>query len=94
MPPLGGAELQQARERFGSLFGQSAEAPAEAGHADAEIAQLLERARAKLDTAGEEDRNELVDLIEAIEDAEASGDAAALEQAKTQLTDLLFYLET
>jgi molecular chaperone DnaK len=97
VPPLGAAELQEAKERIGSLFGQGAAAPAEGGEtgpADVEIAALLERARAKLDTAGEEDRNEMIDLIEAIQDAQASGDAAALEQAKTQLTDLLFYLET
>lgn len=97
VPPLGAAELQEARERIGSLFGQDTGVPAaaaETGPADAAIAELLGKARARLDTAGEEDRTEMIDLIEAIQDARAAGDAAALEQARAQLTDLLFYLET
>ena len=52
------------------------------------------RAGARLDAAGDEDRQEMIDLMEAIRDAQAAGDAAALDQARTQLTDLLFYLET
>ena len=97
VPPLGAAELQEARERIGSLFGQDTGVPAaegETGPAEAAIAELLGKARTRLDTAGEEDRTEMIDLIEAIQDAQAAGDAAALEQARTQLTDLLFYLET
>jgi molecular chaperone DnaK len=97
VPPLGAAELHEARERIGLLFRPEAGAPTaagETGSADAEIAALLERAGAKLDTAGEEDRNEIIDLIETIRDAQTSGDTAALAEARTQLTDLLFYLET
>ena len=44
--------------------------------------------------AGEIDRAEIVDLIEAIEDSRASGDAAGLADAVRRLDDLLFYLET
>ena len=55
---------------------------------------LLEKAGARLDTAGEEDRKEMIDLMEAIRDAQVAGDAAALEKARTQLADLIFYLET
>jgi hypothetical protein len=36
----------------------------------------------------------MIDLMEAIQDALASGDAAALDEPRTQLNDLLFYLET
>jgi hypothetical protein len=36
----------------------------------------------------------MIDLMEMIRDAEAAGDTAALEQARTQLGDLLFYLDT
>ena len=60
---------------------------------DGEIAALMERARAKLDTVGDEDRQELIDLIEAIRDAQAGSDAVALERGQRQLIDLLFYLE-
>ena len=61
---------------------------------DAALESLLARARAKLDEAGEEDRAEIIDLIEAIHTARGDGDAAALETARGQLQDLLFYLGT
>ena len=48
----------------------------------------------KLDDAGEEDRLEIIDLIETIRDARSSGDGVALEDGRKQLQDLLFYLET
>ena len=59
-----------------------------------DVAGLLTRAEAKLDDAGEEDRNELIDLIEAIRDARKAGDRARLAEACEQLNDLIFYLET
>ena len=43
---------------------------------------------------GEEDRSEIIDLIEMIRDARSSDDPAAVEDARSQLRDLLFYLET
>ncbi len=87
------AGLDAARERIGSLFeGREAEtAQAASGGA---LDALLSRASAKLDDAGEEDRGEIIDLIETIRDARASGDDAALEDGRQQLQDLLFYLET
>jgi molecular chaperone DnaK (HSP70) len=90
------AELQQARERIGALFGESVTdtAPGDAGADRTEVAALLERARARLDSVSDEDRQEMIDLMEAIQDALASGDAAALDEPRTQLNDLLFYLET
>ena len=90
------AELQQARERIGALFGESVTdtAPGDAGADRTEVAALLERARARLDSVGDEDRQEMIDLMEAIQDALASEDAAALDEPRTQLNDLLFYLET
>ncbi len=98
MPRYGAAELQDARTRIGSLFGQEADealaGPGEAAFAGAEVAALLEKAGARLQTVEDEDRTEMIDLMETIRDAGAAGDAAALAQARTQLTDLLFYLET
>jgi hypothetical protein len=61
---------------------------------DGALAALLEKAGARLDTAGDEDRQEMIDLMETIRDAQTCGDAATLAQARTQLSDLLFYLET
>jgi molecular chaperone DnaK len=91
------AELQQARERIGALFGEDGTHPApdgDVGANDAEIATLLDKARAKLDAVGDEDRQEMIDLMEAIRDAQAANDEAALDNARSQMTDLLFYLET
>jgi molecular chaperone DnaK len=87
-------QLDQARERIGSLFeGREPEASG-GGAADAALDALLAKASATLDTAGEEDRAEIIDLIEAIRDARAGGGGAALEDGRRQLQDLLFYLET
>jgi molecular chaperone DnaK (HSP70) len=97
VPRYGRAALADAQVRIGALFGAAGEAAAPAAAAapaDAALAALVARAEARLDAAGEEDRNELVDLIEAIRDATANEDAAALDLTRQQLTDLLFYLET
>ena len=75
------------------LFGDQ-EASVGGAATDAAIDALLARASAKLDEAGEEDRAEIIDLIESIRDARNRGDSAALEDARSQLQDLLFYLET
>ena len=93
-------QLDEARQRIGSLFEappETEDAAEEAGAgtaADAALDALLAKASAKLDAAGEEDRAEIIDLIEAIRDARSSGDGAALEAARGQLQDLLFYIET
>jgi molecular chaperone DnaK len=95
-------ELDEARQRIGALFEseqEALEAQGAGAHdgsvaADAALDPLLARAAAKLDEAGEEDRAELIDLIETIRDARSTGNQAALEEARSQLNDLLFYLET
>ena len=89
-------QLDEARQRIGSLF----EGREQAGHggdgaaADSALDALLAKAGAQLDAAGDEDRAEIIDLIETIRDARNSGDGAALEDGRRQLHDLLFYLET
>jgi molecular chaperone DnaK len=89
-------QLDKARQRIGALFSdQEQAASVGSGTAtDSAVDALLARASAKLDEIGEEDRTEIIDLIEAIRDARSSGDSAALEDARSQLQDLLFYLET
>jgi molecular chaperone DnaK (HSP70) len=87
------AQLEEARQRIGGLFGKPEEAEGgdvATGPDDA----LVAKAQAKLEEAGEEDRTEIIDLIEAIRDAAGNGDAATLASARSQLQDLLFYLET
>jgi molecular chaperone DnaK (HSP70) len=92
-------QLDEARQRIGTLFEDgepSGDGPDEpAGEAaNSALDALLAKASARLDAAGDEDRAEIIDLIEAIRDARSSGDSAALETARGQLQDLLFYLET
>jgi molecular chaperone DnaK (HSP70) len=99
-------ELGDARRRIAELFddedagddedADAAPSPAapEAGTAaDADVTALIAKARAKLDTALDEDRAELQALIEMIKDCEARGDAAGRNEASAQIRDLLFYLE-
>ena len=61
--------------------------------ADADVTELIAKARAKLDTALDEDRAELKALIEIMKDCEERGDAAGRNEASAQIRDLLFYLE-
>ena len=94
----GAEELLRARDRIGTLFGQNDMDPTlgedVVGAGRTAVAALLAKASAQLDTIGEEDRLEMIDLMETIRDAEAAGDTTTLEQAQTQLSDLLFYLDT
>jgi molecular chaperone DnaK (HSP70) len=86
-------QLDEARERIGALFDEQ---PSAVGFSasDAELDALLAKASARLDEVGEEDRSEIIDLIEMIRDTRSGDDRAALDDARSQLQDLLFYLET
>ena len=97
-------ELSAARERLSALI----EGYAEVGGAgeegiDQEQAErretvaaraLLEKAERLLQGANPDDRDDLVDGIEAVQDALAKEDAAELELAVAQLADLIYYLES
>jgi molecular chaperone DnaK len=94
-------ELDDARQRITDLFdADDADGlPGLSGGAtvastDAPLAALVAKAQAKLDEAGDEDRAELVDLVEIIKDCQERSDVGGLEVASKQLSDLLFYLET
>ena len=94
------AEIEEARQHIDHLFGEAVDETATADDvegaapADPKLEALLAKARAKLDGAIAEDRTEIVDLIETIEDSRASNDAAGLSDAARRLDDLLFYLDT
>ena len=89
-------QMDEARQRIGALFDKGDSSPDTEQDAPGDSAPeaLLTRASARLDVIGAEDREEIIDLIEAIRDARASGDHAVLDQSRKQLEDLLFYLET
>ncbi len=80
-------EIEEARQHIDRLFGADGEeepAAADAegsAPADPNVAALLAKARGKLDSAVAEDRTEIVDLIETIEDSRAAGDEAGLAVA-------------
>ena len=94
-------ELHDARQRITDLFG-SEDADQMPGSSsgttgaptDGPVATLVAKAQAKLDEAVDEDRAELIDLVETIRDCQERSDLAGLDVARKQLTDLLFYLET
>ena len=95
------SELESAREHIDDLFNArevngepSLSADAIAKATNGALDALIAKARAKLDGVGEEDRAELIDLIEAVRDCRDEGDGSGLADARKQLTDLLFYLET
>ncbi len=105
MARYGAGGITEARQRIDALFGDDADVPLDEGSAiavsdtgaaacDTELEALLARASAKLDDVGEEDRSELIDLIEMIRDAQAAEDQPALSASRQQLQDVLFYLET
>lgn len=97
IPRYDASGLQQARERIGALFHDGEEETVSESLAvpgNAEIAALLDKAGAKLDDVNAEDRQEMIDLMEAIHDGQSTGDTAAVDEARHQLADLLFYLET
>ncbi len=54
---------------------------------------LVEKAERLLKTVGADDREDLVDNIEAVRDAIARVDGAALQQSIATLADVLYYLE-
>ena len=94
------AEIEEARQHIDRLFGESTDETVTAADVegtapvDPKLEALLAKARARLDGAVAEDRTEIVDLIETIEDSRASGDDARLADTVLRLDDLLFYLET
>ena len=93
-------EIEEVRQHIDRLFGADGEENAAATDAegsspvDPNVVALLAKARGRLDSTVAEDRTEIVDLIETIEDCRAAGDAAGLAVAVQRLDDLMFYLDT
>jgi molecular chaperone DnaK (HSP70) len=88
------AQLDEARARVGSMFADPGTIEAVPGAGTSALDDLLAKANGRLDGVGEEDRDEIIDLIETIRDARGSGDADKLETGRKQLQDLLFFLDT
>ncbi len=88
-------ELELAKERVDSLFEETGErAELQPQPENTQANALIKKAEQLMEKAGEEDREDLVDLIELIKDALQTEDSEALKKAMDELTDLVYYLES
>ena len=71
----------------------SAAAPTE-HQLQAQARAVVEKAQRLLDRASEDDREDIINLIEKITDALAAEDFAAVKSPLAELSDILFYLES
>ncbi|MBF0110385.1 MAG: Hsp70 family protein [Magnetococcales bacterium] len=96
--------LEHARDRVSALLegdgeatrfsGGGSEGSGE-GHAETVTSRaVIEKARGLLDKAADEDRDDMVNLIESIEEALQRKDFEEAQSLRERLADLLFYLET
>jgi molecular chaperone DnaK (HSP70) len=95
-------ELEKARLRVSALFGASVEqlAGGETIEVDALPGQgtektqaLIIKARQLMEKASEEDKEDIINFLEQINDAMQRNDGEALKKASDSLVDVLFYLE-
>jgi molecular chaperone DnaK (HSP70) len=92
------AEKGAAKKRIETLFGEEGvhvSATGEAGqhHLQVQARALVEKAERMLNDATPEDREDMVNLIEAIRDALQSNDLDTLEEPMAELSDILYYME-
>ena len=99
------AELSEAKEKIINLFGEDeireekTPAPIEADTAGpgrqmkVQAGALIEKAERLLGQAEPDDREEMVDLIEKIQEALSANDLTALTESVEELSDIIFYLE-
>ncbi len=100
----GDDDLDKARHRVSRLFGgDSDQVSLDSGAGQVtrresamtkEAEELISRARALLEDVEDDDREDLIDMIEAVDSAMVSDDADALKDAVEELSDLIFYLES
>jgi molecular chaperone DnaK (HSP70) len=91
-------ELAAARERLNALVGGEAISDLESDQAErreeVQAKALIEKAERLMERANPDDREDLVNLVEAVKDALAQSDATAMEAATSELSDLIYYLES
>jgi molecular chaperone DnaK len=73
--------------------GEPSAVPAGAGQGMETAQSLIDRCRAKMVSMHDEDREEAVDLIEAVDNAMRTGDAAGLDEPVKALSEFLFFIE-
>ncbi len=67
--------------------------PGDSGQVPEAVAHVLDSATRALDKASEEDQEEMIDLMEDLREAARTGSQRLMERTRTQLEDILFYLE-
>jgi molecular chaperone DnaK (HSP70) len=98
-------EMEAAKERILEIFGEDGEGATidkdvdthkkvDSHHVVVQARALVEKAQRMLDDASAEDREDMVNVIETINDAIATEDFAALNAPIEQLSDILYYLES
>lgn len=98
----GDDDLERARKRMQQLFSSGEEEEIEnaekaAGTQDAakvKAGNIITQARDMLEEVAGDDREDLIDTIEALDEAIKTGDPRAFEEAFEDLSDLIFYLES
>ena len=90
-------ELNLAREKIVELFGDDKDATDEesksASHLEQQNQLVIDKARAMLDKVEDDDRQDMVKLLEEISDARAANDSPREQEAALELSEIIFYLE-
>lgn len=93
-------EMESAKQRLKEIFGEGVHEAntivheSEQNHAVVQARALVEKAERMLEKASAEDKEDMVNLIETINDVIAKKDFKALAEAVEQLSDILYYLES
>ena len=90
--------LSASKERVAARWGaeeKDTEAPGQTDDLQAppEVRETLKRAESALETAPEEDREEIAGLMKDLRDAVTAGDTEQAAKARQELDEILFYLE-
>ena len=89
--------LDTAKDRINKLFGQNETIRAVIKNEAPEIVEarkLIAKAEALFDTTSNEDKEDMIDLIEDINSCIEAGLDNRLQEAVTKLTDIIYYLES
>lgn len=86
--------MDEARERIGALFADDTEAPPAPSRELVQARALVEKAERLMEGASADDREDLVDLVETVNDAISGEHLDALHDAVEKLSDLIYYLES
>jgi len=89
--------LDSARRRVNKLFGQidqASDVHTESPTEVVEACKLVAKAEALFDKSSDEDKEDMIDLIEDIQTCIEENDSDRLKEAATKLADIIYYLES